>query len=161
VVDLVEDDEGPSGLGARPVQGGLRSDLRVRDGDTVELTTVRALAVLEGRVELDADAGRGVRPLPLEVLRRADSSSSVATRRANVVLPAPGVATARKSCGVDRRYADSASCCQARSFDAVPQGARSGKAGGRCAATAALACLGGWDDPCTAPAAPLLTGSRR
>ncbi len=42
------------------------------------------------------------------------ASSSLATRSANVVLPAPGVATARKSCGAAARYRDSATRCQAR-----------------------------------------------
>ena len=58
------------------------------------------------------------------------SSSSVAIRSANVVLPAPGVATARKSRGLAVRYCSIASACQARSLPAVPQGARAGNAGG-------------------------------
>src|SRR5215213_199647 len=58
-------------------------------------------------------------------------SSSVAIRSAKVVLPAPGVATARKSRGRSVRYCSSAAACQARSFAAVPHGARPGKAGGR------------------------------
>ena len=54
------------------------------------------------------------------------ASSSEAIRSAKVVLPAPGVATARKSLGCSARYRSSASCCQSRSFCAVPQGAREG-----------------------------------
>src|ERR1700754_4482182 len=50
---------------------------------------------------------------------------------ANVVFPAPGVATARKSRGCAATYASIAPCCQARSLPAVPQGARPGKAGDR------------------------------
>ena len=42
-------------------------------------------------------------------------SSSAATVSANVVLPAPGVATARKSRGEPARYCSSAAVCQARS----------------------------------------------
>jgi hypothetical protein len=58
------------------------------------------------------------------IVRRAISTE--ATRKANVVLPAPGVATARKSCWSVDRYASSASCCHARNAEAVPQGARPG-----------------------------------
>src|SRR6478672_9832238 len=65
-------------------------------------------------------------------------SSSVATRNAKVVLPAPGVATARKSRGASSRYCSSAVACQARSLDAVPQAARSGNAGERWDAAAVL-----------------------
>ncbi|GAA3054961.1 hypothetical protein GCM10010448_42930 [Streptomyces glomeratus] len=46
-------------------------------------------------------------------------------------MPAPGVATARKSRGCSRMYFSIAPCCQARSLLAVPQGARPGKAGDR------------------------------
>ena len=53
-------------------------------------------------------------------------SSSVAMRRAKVVLPAPGVATARKSSGMSARYVLSAASCQARSGREVPQAARCG-----------------------------------
>ncbi len=53
-------------------------------------------------------------------------SSSAATVSANVVLPAPGVATARKSRGSVAKYCVSASVCHARSLVAVPQAARSG-----------------------------------
>ena len=56
----------------------------------------------------------------------AELSSSVATRSAKVVLPAPGVATARKSWGIVSRYCASAAACQARSEPAVPQAARRG-----------------------------------
>src|SRR5699024_8111063 len=49
------------------------------------------------------------------------ASSSEATLRPNVVLPAPGVATARKSFGRAMRYLRSAVRCQARS-DAPPAG---------------------------------------
>lgn len=52
-------------------------------------------------------------------------------RNAKVVLPAPGVATARKSRGSPLEYRSNASCCQARSFGAVPQAARSGYEGDR------------------------------
>ena len=53
-------------------------------------------------------------------------SSSAATVSAKVVLPAPGVATARKSRGFSEKYRSIAPACQARSFVAVPQAARSG-----------------------------------
>src|SRR5690606_24456888 len=54
-----------------------------------------------------------------------------ATRSAKVVLPAPGVATHRKSLGASDVYRSKASRCHARRLDAVPHGARSGYAGGR------------------------------
>lgn len=60
--------------------------------------------------------------------------SSTATRSANVVFPAPGVATARKSRGWAFRYCSSAAACQARRLPAVPHAARAGKAGGSWAA---------------------------
>ena len=53
-------------------------------------------------------------------------SSSAATVSAKVVLPAPGVATARKSRGLVVKYSSSAADCQARSLVAVPQAARAG-----------------------------------
>ena len=56
--------------------------------------------------------------------RRA--SSSAATESAKVVLPAPGVATARKSRGLRSKYAVSAAVCHARRLVAVPHAARSG-----------------------------------
>ena len=58
------------------------------------------------------------------ITRRA--SSSEATVSANVVLPAPGVATARKSRGLSAKYAVNAADCQARRLVAVPHAARSG-----------------------------------
>src|SRR6478752_7444104 len=58
-------------------------------------------------------------------------SSQEARVSANVVLPAPGVATARKSRGCSWMYFSIAPCCQARSLLAVPHGARPGKAGDR------------------------------
>ena len=58
-------------------------------------------------------------------------SSHDASVSAKVVLPAPGVATARKSRGCSWTYLSRAPCCQARSLLAVPQGARPGKAGER------------------------------
>jgi hypothetical protein len=54
------------------------------------------------------------------------SSSSAAIRRANVVLPAPGVATARKSSLRRRRYSTRPRRCQARSD---PKASRAGGGG--------------------------------
>jgi hypothetical protein len=108
VVHLVEDDQCALLIGEEPMDGCLDRDLRVGDRDPVELPRVRALTVAEARVEPDADAGRGIRPLRLQMLGGATTmmrstmprrSSSDARRRANVVLPAPGVAAARKSRG--------------------------------------------------------------
>src|SRR6202007_850198 len=58
-------------------------------------------------------------------------SSQDASVSAKVVLPAPGVATARKSRGCSWMYVSIAPCLQGRSLPAVPQGARPGKAGER------------------------------
>src|SRR3954471_19985820 len=93
-------------------------------------------------------------------------SSQEARVRAKVVLPAPGVATARKSRGCSWTYLSNAPCCQARSLLAVPQGARPGKAGERWWEEAAVVVtvsvggvgrLGGvfgvYDDRVTLPAA--------
>src|SRR5690625_3792087 len=44
-----------------------------------------------------------------------ESTNSVATRSAKVVLPAPGVATAMKPLGLVAKNLSSAACCQARS----------------------------------------------
>ena len=64
--------------------------------------------------------------------------SWITERRSNsfvkVVLPAPGVATARKSSGRSARYFFSAASCQARSGREVPQAARCGYAGERLSA---------------------------
>src|SRR5213592_3570243 len=69
-------------------------------------------------------------------------SSQEASVSAKVVLPAPGVATARKSRGCSWTYFSIAPCCQARSLLAVPQGARPGKAGERwCECEEALAAV--------------------
>ena len=72
--------------------------------------------------------------------------SSTAMRRAKVVLPAPGVATARKSLGEAAMYCSKAAACHARRLPAVPQGARRGKAGGRELTAEEEACEG----PCAA-----------
>src|SRR5699024_12675021 len=65
------------------------------------------------------------------------SRSSAATRSANVVFPAPGVATARKSLEAAAWYASNAAACHARRFPAVPHAARAGEAGERVWAAAA------------------------
>ena len=76
--------------------------------------------------------------------------SSTAMRKAKVVLPAPGVATARKSCGEAAMYCSRAAACHARRLPAVPQGARRGKAGGREVAAEEDAC----DGPCAVGLTP-------
>src|SRR5690349_3603397 len=47
------------------------------------------------------------------------ASNSLAMRSAKVVLPAPGVATARKSLGLAARYLTNARRCQLRKFWAL------------------------------------------
>src|SRR5690625_632381 len=75
------------------------------------------------------------------------ANSSAATVSAKVVLPAPGVATAKKSRGSCARYCSTAAACQARSFRAVPHGARPGKAGGRCERAVGEAWVGPGAEP--------------
>src|SRR5699024_853908 len=55
----------------------------------------------------------------------------VATRRANVVFPARGVATARETLSTRCRYSSRAAACQDRDGAAVPHGVLAGAAGGR------------------------------
>ena len=77
VVHLVEDHERALRLGERAVQGCLDRDLRVGDDDAVELPRFARVPVAELRVEPDAGAVRGIRPLPLEVLGRRDDGDAV------------------------------------------------------------------------------------
>ena len=77
VVDLVEDDERAPGCGAVVVEDRLRGDLGVSEGDTVESGGVLALGVLEVRVEFDAHARSGVRPLDFEVLGGGNDRDAV------------------------------------------------------------------------------------
>ena len=72
VVDLVEDHQGAVGLGAGAVQRRVHADLRVGDRDALEVGAVGTLGVGEVRVQGDADAGGGVSPLGLQMLRRSD-----------------------------------------------------------------------------------------
>ena len=77
VVDLVEDDEGAVGAGARRVNGRVGADLRVGDGHAVEVRAGNALRVREVGVDVDAEA-RGARgPLALEVLGGAHNGELV------------------------------------------------------------------------------------
>ena len=124
VVDLVEDDQGAAVLGADPVPGGVGGDLRVGDHDAVVLR--RRSAPLEllnrGSSAMPTRAAAaahwslrcsvGTTTVIWSTVRSA--SSSAAIRRANVVLPAPGVATARKSRGLAPRYFTNARRCQPR-----------------------------------------------
>ena len=70
VVDLVQDHQGLALLAPVAVQHRPDADARVGDRDAVVLLRDRARAVL--RVELDADPGRRLRPLLLQVLGRGD-----------------------------------------------------------------------------------------
>ena len=140
VVDLVEDHQRLEPLGADP--HGQRVDRHpgVGDRDADEVLGGAALAGGVRRVDRDARPGPlprahctlrcsvGATTMTRSTMRRP--SSSAATVSAKVVLPAPGVATARKSRGSSARYCASAAVCQARSEPAVPQAARSGQAGG-------------------------------
>ncbi len=77
VVHLVEYHERASPLGETPVQSRPHRDLRVGDGDAVEVLAVPTVAVLEARVEPHADAVCGIGPLPLEVLGRSHDRHAV------------------------------------------------------------------------------------
>jgi hypothetical protein len=90
------------------MHGCLDGDLRVGDRDAVELPRVRALTVAEARVESDADAGRGIRPLRLQVLGGRDDDEALDDAAAQQFgretqgegrLAGAGVAAARKSRG--------------------------------------------------------------
>ena len=70
VVDLVEHDERLAVLGAHPVPRRVAGHLGVGDDDAVVLVGVLRGGVAELRVERDADAGRRLRPLDLEVFGR-------------------------------------------------------------------------------------------
>ena len=72
VVDLVEDDQRPAVLGALPVQRRVRGDLRVGDGHPGEVGTGAALGVGIAGIDRDAEPGRRLRPLMLEVLGGRD-----------------------------------------------------------------------------------------
>ena len=110
VVDLVEDDEGAIGAGTRRVDRRIGADLRVGGGHTVEVGTGHTLRVREVGVDVNAEACGARGPLAFEVLGGAhdgqlidDAASDQLGRKreGEVVLPAPGVATARKSRGED------------------------------------------------------------
>ena len=59
------------------VHGCLHRDLRVGDRDAVEVPRGRDVTVAEGRIEADRDAGRGIRPLRLQMLGRRDDDDAV------------------------------------------------------------------------------------
>jgi hypothetical protein len=68
VVHLVEDDERLAGLRARPMQRGMRRDLRVGDRDAGKVGADGPLCVAVGRVDRDAEPLRRLCPLVLQVL---------------------------------------------------------------------------------------------
>ena len=67
VVDLVEDHQRPAVLGAHAVTGRVAGDLGIGDDHAVVLRRRLRVGVGELRVQRDAGAGRGRRPLHLEV----------------------------------------------------------------------------------------------
>ena len=77
VVDLVEDDEGPPGLGAPPVQRRVSGDLGVRDRDAAEVAAHGPVGVAELGVKRDADLVRRLGPLALEVLGGGDDGDGL------------------------------------------------------------------------------------
>ena len=72
VVDLIEDDQRASVLGALPVQRGMRRDLRVGDGHPMEVRAGRALGVAVRGVDRETEPAGRLRPLVLEVLGGRD-----------------------------------------------------------------------------------------
>ena len=100
VMDLVEHDERrPREVVREQVRRG--SDLLVGDHDAVDVFAPGAVGVAPARVKVQPDAVRGIRPLRAQRGRRADDHDLLARSRiawqAASVLPAPGVATSRKS----------------------------------------------------------------
>src|SRR5690606_115665 len=77
VVDLVEDHQGATRLRAHAVFERMRGDLRVGDHDALVVARRLPGGVREVRVERDADAGSGTRPLVLEVLGGGDDGDLV------------------------------------------------------------------------------------
>ena len=77
VVDLVEDHQRATALGAVHVQHRVRGDLRVGHGDALEVGRHLADGVRVLRVDRDAHAGGRLRPLVLEVLGGADDRDGV------------------------------------------------------------------------------------
>ncbi len=67
VVDLVEDHQRASALGAHPVPGGMAGHLGVGDDDAVVLRRGVCGGVAELGIQRDAVGGRRQRPLRLEV----------------------------------------------------------------------------------------------
>ena len=77
MVHLVEDDERAPRNGELAVQRGSHRDLRIRDRDAVEVPRGLPVRVAETRVQPDAGASRGIRPLPLQVVGRCDDGDPV------------------------------------------------------------------------------------
>lgn len=77
MVDLIENHQGLAVLGAHPMPGRMRGDLRVGDHDTVVVAGGAARRVGESRIQRDADPVRGLRPLMLQVLGRRDDGDLV------------------------------------------------------------------------------------
>ena len=77
VVDLVEHHQRATVLGAHPVPAGVLGHLGVGDDDPVVLVGVLRRGVAELRVERDACARCGLRPLHLEVLGGNDDRDPV------------------------------------------------------------------------------------
>ena len=121
------------------VQHGPHADARVRDGDARGTPCSSGPALYSGSSLIPIRAAASahcffrcsVGATTVTCCTTWWCSSQEARVSAKVVLPAPGVATARKSRGCSWMYCSSAPCCQARSLPAVPQGARPGKAGER------------------------------
>ena len=121
-----------------------------RDADVVLRWSCPCRPAYVGSIGMPARAAASAH-CGLEVLGRRDDrdpvddraapSSSAATVSANVVLPAPGVATARKSRGLLGEVLPSAAVCQARSAAPCPRRRGPGQAG-RQAATAGQSAAG-------------------
>ena len=77
MVYLVEDYQGAPALGHVAVQARPGCDLGVGHHDSVEVLAVPALGIRESRVQPDANAVGGIRPLALEMLRRGDDGNPV------------------------------------------------------------------------------------
>ena len=112
VVDLVEDHETLGGQPGELRRGRSGGDLLIGRDESVHIAS-EPVARRPVGVQFEAESMCGERPLGLQMARRCDDDQrpgllgerGPAQVSANVVLPAPGVATARKSCGSIRRRA--------------------------------------------------------
>ena len=144
VVHLVEDHERAARHRELAVQRRPHRDLRVGDRDAVEVPGAPAVGVAEPRVEPDAGAGRGIRPLPLEVVGGRDDGDAVddapGAQLGGEAQGERGLAGARRRSGEEvarharRGTARGPRPARRAACSRCPRRARSGNDGERCSA---------------------------